>query len=396
VELLTNPIRRYAWGSRTAIAAIQGRLPSGEPEAELWIGAHPADPSRLAAGALDAVISADPAGTLGTRVRRAYGDRLPFLAKILAAAEPVSLQVHPDPDQARAGFEAEERRGVPPGAPERRYLDPYAKPEMTIAIEQFEAMSGFRPAAESAELLRRLLVDAPALAGPLAALEAGDLAAATAEVLTTADPKGLVHGVGIGARRLADRDPAYDRAAELAERYPGDSGVALTLLLRLLRLAPGQGLYLPAGAPHTYLSGVAIEAMSASDNTLRAGLTPKHVDVPEVLRLLRFTDEPALIVDPTPVPGAGPRLVYWPTPAAEFELYRAEPTGPALDLPDVDGPAVLLCVHGSVDLVGRAGGVGRADGAVRVPSGEAAWLPAAAGPVSIAGTGTAFLVAVPC
>ena len=163
MDLLRNAIQPYAWGSRTAIAALQGREPATEPEAELWMGAHPGAPSRLQRGAWSTLldtIEADPQAELGPSVVEAFGPRLPYLLKVLAADKPLSLQVHPTPEQARTGFDAEDARGVPRDAPDRNYRDPYSKPELIVALTPFAGLCGFRDAAELAALLDELAVPA--------------------------------------------------------------------------------------------------------------------------------------------------------------------------------------------------------------------------------------------
>ncbi|MGH3729853.1 MAG: mannose-6-phosphate isomerase, class I, partial [Micromonosporaceae bacterium] len=233
-------IRPYAWGSRTGIAAVQGRTPSGGPEAELWFGAHPDDPSPVIDGAaqrslLD-MIDADPDSVLGSEVVDRYGPRLPFLLKVLAAERPLSLQVHPDSDQARDGFAAEEAAGVPRDAPYRNYVDPYHKPELLLAVTEFDALCGFRTAARSADALRRLgvpelesVADALGSAPP----EAGLRQAVTA-LFALPVGGGLIGRVRDACVRHAagpDAPPEYALAADLAARYPDDVGVLVSFLL---------------------------------------------------------------------------------------------------------------------------------------------------------------------
>lgn len=347
MRALTGRIQPYAWGSRAAIAAIQGRdVPSATPEAELWLGAHPAAPSTVDGVSLADLVAADPDGTLGAA--RRFG-RLPFLLKLLAADQPLSLQAHPDAAQARAGFDAEEAAGTPLSAPDRNYKDPYHKPEMIVALTDFDALCGFAPPVSTAALLDTF--DQPALAPVVAALRAGDLRTAVPTLLElpAATCAETVAGVVATAAKQAAGDPAYALAADLGERYPGDPGVLVALLLNQVRLRPGQALYAPAGVLHAYLTGVGVELMAASDNVLRGGLTPKHVDVPELLRVLRFEAATPPVADPEP---AGAGVDAWPAllpGVEEFALRRARVGGPYEEVVvPGDGPRVLFCVSGRV------------------------------------------------
>jgi mannose-6-phosphate isomerase len=350
MELLENPIQEYAWGSHTVLAELLGRpTPTARPQAELWIGAHPSASSLLRDGrSLAAHIAADPEAALGPAVAATYGARLPFLLKVLAVAQPLSLQVHPDRGQARHGFAAEQERGVPIDAPDRNYKDSWPKPEILCAVTEFAALCGFQETGRSAELLGSLHV--PALDPVMAALVRGDLRTAVELLLTWPDDgrAGLV-------AEVTARSP-YDWHAALARRYPGDLGVIVALLMNHVRLTPGQALYVPPRQPHAYLGGVGVELMANSDNILRAGLTPKHVDVAELLSIAALEPTRPALLAPVPVPGDGCRADY-PAPVAEFLLSRhvvdAELDG-GQALPPADGPQLLLCLDGKVTVHGDA------------------------------------------
>jgi mannose-6-phosphate isomerase len=382
---LRNPIRPYAWGSRTAIAALQGRLsPVDAPEAELWIGAHPSAPSVLPDGvSLVDAIAADPIGLLGASVVDEFGPRLPYLMKVLAAAEPLSLQAHPDAGQARDGFAAEEAAGLGPA--QRNYTDPHHKPELLVALDEFEALCGFAPPLRSAELLASFGVDA--LAPVVAALRAPDESTAlraAVELLMgwpEADRPGLVAAVTAAA---VGGKSGHRVAAELGARYPGDIGVVVALLLSHVRLAPGEAVFMPAGNLHAYLRGLGVEVMAASDNVLRGGLTPKRVDVAELLRVLRFEvfDRPVMVPEQV-----APGLVTWAAPSREFRLVRATVAdgGPSrtVMLPH-DGPREVLCVRGRVRLVAAG------SDAVDIAAGEAVFVPATTASLQVTGDGEVF------
>ncbi|UQA95111.1 mannose-6-phosphate isomerase, class I [Streptomyces halobius] len=364
MDRLANTVRPYAWGSTTAIPELLGVEPTGAPQAEMWMGAHPAAPSRIDRGAgpvsLADVIDAAPETELGADAVRAFGPRLPFLLKLLAAASPLSLQVHPDLAQARAGFADEERRGVPIDAPHRNYKDANHKPELLCALTPFDGLCGFRHPAQTADLLEDLDVDG--LKPYVDILRASPEESALREVLTavlTADRDAMAETVeqaAAGAGRLgAEEGPhtdSYAAYAAIAHHYPGDPGVIAAMLLNYVRLQPGEALFLGAGIPHAYLNGLGVELMANSDNVLRCGLTPKHVDVPELLRIVRFASGDPGILRPE---ADGTEEVY-ETPIDEFRLsrYVLAPGGAPLPL-DARTPQVLLCTAGTVRLRARAG-----------------------------------------
>lgn len=395
MDRLVNTVRPYAWGSLTAIPELLGARPTGEPQAEMWMGAHPGAPSRLDRGegsvALSDVIAADPERELGAEAVRAFGPRLPFLLKVLAAASPLSLQVHPDLAQAKEGFADEEARGVPVDAPHRNYKDANHKPELICALTPFDGLCGFRDPDEAAALLAALDVDS--LKPYVDILHAHPESHALREVLTavlTADREAIsetVHQAAAAAERLGALDgpyaPAYAAYATIARHYPGDPGVIAAMLLNFVTLQPGEALYLGAGVPHAYLDGLGVEIMANSDNVLRCGLTPKHVDVPELLRIVRFESDAPAVLRPEADP-SGEEL--YATPIDEFRLSRyvlAEGAAPCL-LPS-SGPQILLCVAGEVSL--------RGDDELRLARGESAFVRAGED-VTVTGDGTVFRATV--
>ncbi|MFC5722205.1 mannose-6-phosphate isomerase, class I [Streptomyces gamaensis] len=398
MDRLVNPVRPYAWGSVTAIPELLGTAPTGEPQAELWMGAHPGAPSRVAradgsAPPLTDAIAADPEGELGAATVRRFGPQLPFLLKLLAAASPLSLQVHPDRAQAAAGHAAEEAQGIPLDAPHRNYKDAGHKPELLCALTPFEGLCGFRAPLHTAELLAALDVDSLKPYADL--LHAHPESDALREVLTAvlgADRAAMADTVGetaAAAERLAAQDgpyrAAYAACASLAEHYPGDPGVVAALLLNHVRLQPGEALYLGAGVPHAYLGGLGVEIMANSDNVLRCGLTPKHVDIPELLRVVRFESSAPAVLRPEADPGG--EEVY-DAPVDEFRLsrYVLAPSAGGTALPS-GAPQILLCTAGSAVL--RA-----ADGAeLPLARGESAFVRADEH-VELAGDGTVFRATV--
>ncbi len=389
VYLLDCDVMPYAWGSRTAIAELRGRpAPAPTPEAELWMGAHPLAPSRVVtaqgATALPVLIASDPVATLGTSSSRRFGDRLPFLMKVLAAAEPLSLQAHPSLEQARAGFLREEAAGVPLSAGHRSYKDDTHTPELLCALGPFEALSGFRDVTEARAILRAL--DVPALAQLRLQAEGASLREGFEELLRlSADEREpIVHAVTSRAAALAragvPHARAYHWAAVLGDRYPGDPGVVSSLLLRHVQLSAGEAIYLPAGNLHAYLCGVGIEIMASSDNVLRGGLTPKHVDVEELLRVLDFDAKPPVFVVPEEASAA---CFVYRTAAPDFELSRVE-LRPSMPVTlDVEGAEILFCARGTAAL--RS-----AEGALSLTAGSTAFVPATTARYTLEGDGAVY------
>ncbi|MEV5690505.1 mannose-6-phosphate isomerase, class I [Micromonospora globbae] len=381
MELLYGPVRDYAWGSRSAIAALQGRpVPSEGPEAELWLGAHPGAPAAVerdgARVSLLDELTAEPERWLGRQVVNRFGARLPFLLKVLAADAPLSLQAHPDAKQARAGYATDEAR--PAG--ERNYVDPYHKPELLVALSPFEALCGFRDPVASARALAAFGV--PALEPVVAALRTGPAGLRTAVRTLLTWPAEERAGLVAAVVAAPADGPDAELARALAAAYPADPGVLVALLLNHVRLVPGEAIWMPAGNLHAYLRGCGVEIMAASDNVLRGGLTPKRVDVDELLRVLRFEvlDEPVCRARPV-----GPGVDCWPVPVDDFALYRVTVGGevPAAELP-VIGPRVVLCVSGAVT-------VDDGTGVLTLDRGQAAVGTAAGGPLRISGSGEAYV-----
>ncbi|MFJ2637379.1 mannose-6-phosphate isomerase, class I [Streptomyces sp. NPDC087422] len=394
---LTNTIRPYAWGSTTAIPELLGTPPTGEPQAELWMGAHPGAPSRIDRGegpvALDTVIAADPRAELGDTTVKRFGPRLPFLFKVLAAGAPLSVQVHPDLAQAKAGFADEEARGIPTDAPDRNYKDANHKPEMLVALSPFDGLCGFRRPTDAADLIDGLGV--PALAPYADILRAHPEDKALREVLAavlTAEPEAMAESVTAAAEaaaRLSTTDSPYaaDYAAyaQAAHSFPGDRGVIAAMLLNYVRLQPGEALYLGAGVPHAYLDGLGVEIMANSDNVLRCGLTPKHIDVPELLRVVRFEAGDPGVLRPEAAPD-GEELYAAPIDEFRLSRYVLAPGAQARTL-DSGTPQILLCTAGRAEL--RDG-----DGtALTLAPGESAYVPASER-TTLTGEGTVFRATV--
>jgi mannose-6-phosphate isomerase len=335
------------------------------------------------------LVERDPERELGAAVVAHFGSRLPFLFKVLAAEQPLSLQAHPDSAQARTGFEQEERAGIAQGAPERNYKDASHKPELVCALTPFHALCGFRDLEKTRTLFELLGVDALiARARRMGDRPAHEtLRALFLWLLSLAggERAELLSATVAACRRHRDGGGDFahecDWAVRIAALYPTDAGVVLALLLNWICLEPGEALYLPAGRLHAYLGGVALEIMANSDNVLRAGLTPKHVDVPELTRILQFTDGPVLAERPL---AYGSQQIY-STPSPEFRLSRVDlsETAPFRALRRA-GPEIILCLGGGVRARSGAGVETKLD------RGQSAFVPAADGPYDLRGQGTVF------
>jgi mannose-6-phosphate isomerase len=391
MDRLDNPVRRYAWGSDRDLPEFLGVPSDGGPQAELWMGAHPGDSSRVVRDGttrtLEAVIAADPDGELGPEVARAYGGRLPFLFKVLAAARPLSLQVHPDKARAEAAFAAENRSG----ATERDYCDDNHKPELISALRDgFQAMCGFRPVTRTIALLEELAV--PELAA-WPALLAGQPAQEALRKLVTAiltgpeDHSATIAAVASAGRRVAAEGGPWAAAGAayvvVAQAYPGDAGVLVTLLMNHAVLAEGQALFVGAGVPHCYLSGLGAELMASSDNVLRAGLTSKRVNVPELLQVLDFEPDGLHVLTPHQ---HGAEEVY-PVPVPDFRLARLRLGTDRVRLPE-SRPQIVLCIAGTVTLRDAD----RAE--LALTRGQSAFVAADSTGVTMTGPGTALRATV--
>lgn len=370
MQQLSGAIRHYPWGSRTLLADLRGvNSPSERPEAEIWFGAHAAASAEIDGQSLTDIIAQDPAGALGERVVSQYGESLPFLIKLLGAGEPLSLQAHPSKEQAREGFARENAAGVPLDASERNYKDDNHKPEIVVALTEFRALSGFRPVDKTRELFA--VLDCHELNhysvilgsdgdGHQGEGENDNLRALFTTWITipTATRTKLINSIIASAQPLLDRGDwiadVLGVVIELNDRYPGDVGVLGAMLLNLIDLKPGEAMHTPAGQLHAYLSGLGVEIMANSDNVLRGGLTSKYVDVPELVRVLRFstTADPRISRD-----SSG----YFDAPTDEFTLISHDlGAGESITI-DEDGPAVVVCTAGSV---------------TDATAGHALWIPA--------------------
>jgi len=364
---IRGQVQTYPWGSKVALPRLLGVSPNGRPVAEIWYGAHPAAPSTVLDPAgepdatLDRVLTRHPMRLLGEEAVTRHGATMPFLVKLLAAAHPLSLQVHPDEATARAGFTREEALGVAPA--DRNYRDPHAKPETLIALEPTHALAGFRRPEDAAADLAHLVAspDEP-LVGVVEALRGPGPAHRRVEAglrgLLALDPRHVTEVLD----RLADRTDAPGRpvrwgdhhlaiAREVATAFPGDQGVLSTVLLNAVSLAEGEALDIGAGIVHCYVQGTGLEVMGASDNVLRAGLTDKRVDVPELLRVVDLEPTLPQVVRPTSHDEPGARIQDYATASSSYHVQVVEPHG-VWTTPGATGPRTVVVLSGRVRATG--------------------------------------------
>lgn len=374
---LTNEPRDYSWGSETLIPALAGRSPSGRPEAEIWYGDHPGCPARVADGS-------------GRTLDEVLADRgehpLPYLMKLLAAGSSLSIQAHPSLAEAAAGFARENAAGIPVDAPERTYRDANHKPEIIVAVSDvFRALVGVRPLEDTRRLLAAL-GDGPGVASLSAHLSGpgadADRVRHTLEWALSGRSQAEIDDLVVALRGASSAEFAAELAVlrAVADDFPGDPGIVVALLMNLVELRRGEALFAPAGVLHAYQDGLGVELMAASDNVLRGGLTPKHVDVPELMRIVDTTPGPAPLVVPTTVDGAEIFDVGIP----DFALVHATVRSGQVQPIALAGPAIVLVTRGEVTVTA-------AGAAVTLRPAEAAYLTADEDSVELTGTGEVFL-----
>ncbi len=356
IHLLENAVQKYPWGSSTAIPGLLGeRNPAGDPYAELWIGAHDRAPSLVVDGRektpLNRRIAEDPNRWLGPRIADRFG-RLPFLLKVLAASEPLSIQCHPSIAQARAGFAREEAAGIPREARTRNYRDDNHKPELMCALSTFAALKGFKGPGQIADDLGRLALSGLTEATARFAKDQ-DIARLYRYVMSQAkaEQQSLATEAAARARTLVGE--SFQWIVRLADKYPGDVGVLTPAFLNLVELSRDEAIYLGEGELHAYLGGVGVELMANSDNVIRGGLTSKHIDVPELLEVLDVKSGPAEILRARRV---APGTRVFDTPAPDFELAVIDLSADTPHARDTsEGVEIVLVADGHATFVPKGG-----------------------------------------
>ncbi|MDR1900450.1 MAG: mannose-6-phosphate isomerase, class I [Treponema sp.] len=422
---LSNQVKHYGWGSPDEIPALLGAdNAEGRPWAELWMGVHPGGPSetvdRGTALSLGDLIGADPLRHLGQEVYETFGT-LPFLFKVLAAGKPLSLQAHPNREQATRGFERENARGLLPDSPERNYRDPNHKPELVCALGPFTALCGFKRPEEIALGLDEFLRKAPPplkqglrplteslrqggggqgsrQEGAAAALEGFctalyGLGAEIRDALTAYIPEAEKQYGAEGMLPWREYTEEWRYMAAFARLYPGDPALISPLFLNIVHLKAGEAMYLPAGVLHAYLHGLAVELMANSDNVLRGGLSSKHIDPEELIGILDFSPFNPAILRP-PAEGFsenGPSSCFsYPCPSEEFTLSvmkgRGDRSGgPGLAGFGPAGPSIALVTEGQVLVTGEEGKEWT------LKKGESAFIPPLAAALRFSGNYTLYL-----
>lgn len=390
MKKLHGTIVNYAWGSHSAIPRILGRPEDGRPQAEYWLGAHRSAPSLLADEPLDAYLSAHPA-TIGDRSVKLFGAQLPYLMKVLAARQALSIQAHPARWQAEEGYAREESAGIPRNAKERTYKDSWPKPEILIALDDFHILHGFRDPHQTHDLFTQLGVAEllEPLISPLVERKgSAALAEVFLDVLSLDESRvHLVNEVSAAAVKHVDAPGALGEfartAVELDEFYPGDRGILGALLMNRVTLRPGEAVFTPSGVMHAYLYGTGIEVMANSDNVIRGGLTPKHIDVEAMVAVVDFSPAQPRVVEGKLV---RPGIYRYDAECAEFDVWRLalNPGLGAARLPGASTGRILFVTGGYLQL--HCG-----DDTLDLRQGEAAFLEAGAGRVYATGDADAFL-----
>lgn len=381
--MMTNAPRDYDWGSTTLIADLEGRAPSGRPEAEVWFGDHPGCPAHVADGRPLGEWLADEGAATGAP------PRLPYLMKLLAAASSLSIQAHPSRAQAIAAFAREDAEGIPRDAPDRTYRDQNHKPELIVAVsETFTALAGVRELDDTRRLLALLGEGGQVLADRLSGSDAAAAVRDTIQWLLAGDSTDVIAQIVAAAAGAESPEFAgeIDLIRRLAVDFPGDRGIGVALLMNLVVLRRGEGLFVPAGVLHAYQTGLGVEIMAASDNVLRGGLTPKHVDVGELVSVLDATPGPVPVLNPAFQHG----VARFAPDVPDFALtHVVVEDGETRDI-ELDGVAIVLATVGAVAVgaVNAAGGPGRA---VDLSPGEAVLVTPDEGRVRIFGAGEVFI-----
>ena len=395
--LLKNTIQEYAWGSCTAIPELLGNdSPASTPQAELWMGAHPKAPSKVRCNgkwqSLLELIDKNPQGILGEKVAQKFKNRLPYLFKVLAAGKPLSIQAHPSLGQAKEGFERENRLGIPLDASNRNYKDDNHKPECICALSAFWALNGFRKIPDMISLMDKICPSGLKKDLNLFRQKAdSDGLKHFFQTVMTMDRKSqkrVVDDAVKNAQPVKGDNKAYQWMINLYKEYPSDIGVLSPIILNLICLEPGQALFLPAGTLHAYLDGVGIELMANSDNVLRGGLTPKHVDVKELLNVLNFEERDVNILKMEKI---NPCEHRYESHAQEFSLsVIAVKTDAGYFSLDKRCVEILLCTDGNAVVTDLAG-----NNSVAISKGMSILIPAVLEKYSIKGNAVFYKAAVP-
>jgi len=397
IAILKNSIQEYSWGSKTFIPQLMGEpSPSERPQAELWMGAHPKAPSNVFSDgewrSLPELIANNPEDIFGPAIARKFSNKLPFLFKILASARPLSIQAHPSKEEAREGFARENMEKIPLDALQRNYKDENHKPEIICALKSLSALKGFRKVedivrvmddigAPSQKLGLDILRNQPdqeGLQGFFHALMKMD----------RERQRRVVNEVVACIERYSKTDQTSEWVIRLNNEYPGDIGVLFPILLNVVQLNPGEAIHIPAGELHSYLEGVGLELMASSDNVLRGGLTPKYVDVPELLKILDFQYHEVEILRPEKQK-TGEHL--YPKVSDEFILSVISLNeGSFYESPQRRCVEIMICMEGDAHITDLGSGE-----ILELSQGTSIIIPAAVKQYRLEGVSTVYKAAVP-
>jgi mannose-6-phosphate isomerase len=394
---MKNTVQEYAWGSFTDIPELLGTTsPAKTPQAELWMGAHPKAPSMVTCCgnwiSLLELIEKNPDHILGKNVAEKFDNRLPYLFKVLAAAKPLSIQAHPSEEQAKQGFERENKQGIPIDAYNRNYKDNNHKPECICAHSLFWALNGFRKISNIIDLMEKICPQGlkkqlDTLKGQQGPIELKNFFKTLMTMNHEQQTKVIAHAVS-NAKKFTDDDPAYKWMIDLHKEYPEDIGVFSPILLNLTCLKPGQAMFLPAGELHAYLDGVGIELMANSDNVLRGGLTPKYIDIQELLNVLNFEEREVKILETKQINEC--EWVY-ESYAEEFILSLIDvKEGIIYNSPAHRSIEILLCIDGRATITD----LGK-NHELSIDKGKSILIPACVEKYSIQGNAVFYKAAVP-
>jgi mannose-6-phosphate isomerase len=397
IGVLRNPIQNYAWGSKAFLSQLMGEFtPGNMPQAELWMGAHPKAPSLVWYDGewvpLPQLIQDNPEKILGKSVAKKFFNRLPFLFKVLAAEKPLSIQAHPNRDQARKGFARENSLKVPLNAPHRNYKDDNHKPEVLCALTPFWALIGFRDFENIIALTDRLgsstFRDKVINLGGQTNYESLKRLFTVLVTMNKDDQRQMVTEVTQSCEKYVGIDIAFKWTVKLNQAYAGDVGVLSPLFMKIVRLEPGEAMYISSGRLHAYLQGAGIELMANSDNVLRGGLTPKNIDVPELLEILDFSANERCFLSPER--GMDNEKLYI-SPAEEFVLSAISLNEEAVFEGSRERSVeIMICTEGEAKIID----LDRREG-LSLNKGTSIVIPASAAPYRIEGRATVYKAAVP-
>ena len=398
ITILENKIQKYVWGSKTFIPELMGDIsPAEDPQAELWMGSHPKAPSMAILNgdriSLAEWINRDPSGTLGASVAKKFSNQLPFLFKVIAAEKPLSIQAHPNKEQAKAGFERENQKNIAPHASNRNYRDKNHKPELICALEPLWALKGFREIGDIISLIDSLGASAKGLEMDWLRSQANncDLKRFFISLMTVErdKQKRLFNEIEAGLKDFSLSGPVFDWIRRLNQEYPLDIGMLSPLFLNIVQLQPTEAMYIPSGELHAYLEGAGLEIMANSDNVLRGGLTHKHKDIPELLRVLDFTSGVSDILRPS---GKGALEAFYPLTAEEFMLsvISLDEEVENYKSPRARSGEIMICTDGRADITDQGSG-----DCLRLSTGTSLFIPAQIEEYLLRGEATIYKASVP-